>query len=231
MTSRVDLVSKIVRDYEQAILRGELSPGDRLPAEREMSAQLGVSRGVVREALGRLASQGLVRSQHGSGTRVERPTIGDTAQGFQRLLRRAEIDLAHLAEVRLPLETAIAALAATRRTEAHLRRLAATQRVLGSTRRSLAEHVKADLDFHATLAEATGNSLFGVVLAPIQERLIESRRRTLGQYGARLAHGHHAAILSAVQTGDAAAASAAMREHIEANQEHLRAFVQSVSIP
>jgi GntR family transcriptional regulator, transcriptional repressor for pyruvate dehydrogenase complex len=224
MSSRTDRVSEVAQEIEQSIVRDRLAPGDRLPAEREISARLGVSRSVVREALNRLASQGLVHSVRGSGTRVERPSMSATAEGFQRLLRRADLPLADLGEVRLPLETAIAALAAQRRTAAHLLRLEKTQRVLGNPRRSLAEHVEADLDFHATLAEATQNPLFGVVLAPIQERLIESRRRTLGQYGAELAHRHHADILAAVRAADADAAAAAMRAHIEANREHLRSF-------
>jgi DNA-binding FadR family transcriptional regulator len=136
-------------------------------------------------------------------------------------LRRGDFRLAHLAEVRLPLETAIAAGAARHRTAEHLQRLAQTQRVLGDPRRSLEAHVRADLEFHAVLAEASGNPLFGLVLAPIQELLIESRRRTLGRHGALLAHGHHARILTAVEAGAAVAAERTMREHLQANYAHL----------
>jgi DNA-binding FadR family transcriptional regulator len=180
-----------------------------------------VSRSVVREALGRLASLGLVRSIHGSGTRVEVPSGRQVSVGFERLLRRADLRLDQLAAVRLPLEVAIAEQAAVHRGDEHLKRLEQTQQVLGNPRRSLEAHVKADLEFHSTLAEATGNPLFAIVLAPIQEMLIESRRRTLGRYGAELAHGHHAQILAAVKARDATAAARAMREHIETNFRHL----------
>jgi DNA-binding GntR family transcriptional regulator len=61
------------------------------------------------------------------------------------------------------------------------------------------------------------------VLSPIQELLIESRRQTLGRHGAKLAHEHHARILAAVRAGDAERASLSMREHIEANFQHLHA--------
>jgi DNA-binding FadR family transcriptional regulator len=219
--SRVDRVSEIAQRFEQAILSGELAPGSLLPSEREISAQLGVSRSVVREALGRLASLGLVKSQHGSGTRVEAPSSRPVTVGLQRLLQRPEYRLEDLSAVRLPLETTIAALAAAQRTPDQLARLAKTQTILGDPRRSLKAHVKADLDFHATLAEATQNPLFQVVLAPIQELLIESRRRTLGSYGSEIAFQHHAKILAAVQAGDAGAASEAMREHLELNVQHL----------
>jgi GntR family transcriptional regulator, transcriptional repressor for pyruvate dehydrogenase complex len=219
--SRTDHVTKVASRLEEAILSGELAPGDYLPSEREISAQMDVSRSVVREALGRLASLGLVRSVHGSGTRVEEPSSRPVTVGYQRLLRRTDLRIQDLAAVRLPLETTIAALAAARRTAADLDALRATQKVLGNPRRSLEAHVRADLDFHAVLARATGNPLFQVVLAPIQELLIESRRQTLGRYGAEIAFRHHARILTAVEAGDVAAAEQAMREHIQANFQHL----------
>jgi GntR family transcriptional repressor for pyruvate dehydrogenase complex len=219
--SRVDRVTEIAEGLERSILSGELAPGDLLPSEREISARMGVSRSVVREALGRLASLGLVRSVHGSGTRVEVPSGRPITVGYQRLLGQGEFRLEDLAAVRLPLETTIASLAAARRGEAHLARMEETQGVLGDPGRPLEAHVKADLAFHAALADATGNPLFGLVLAPMQELLIESRRRTLGRYGAELAREHHARILEAVRARDAGAASLAMRAHIEANFRHL----------
>jgi DNA-binding FadR family transcriptional regulator len=198
-----------------------------LPSERDISAEIGVSRSVVREAICRLSSLGLVRSVHGSGTRVEAPSEKPITAGYRRLLRQGEFRLSDLAAVRLPLETTIAALAAQNRTDEHLQRLERAQEILGNPRRGLEAHVQADLEFHAALAEATGNPLFGIVLAPIQELLIESRRRTLGRHGAELARRHHEAILTAVQSGDADGAARAMREHIEANFQHLAGETQT----
>jgi GntR family transcriptional repressor for pyruvate dehydrogenase complex len=229
--SRVDRVSQVVDRFERAILSGELAPGDLMPSEREISAQMGVSRSVVREALGRLASLGLVRSIHGSGTRVEAPSSRQVTVGYQRLLSRPDFHLEDLAAVRLPLETTIATLAASRRTARHLEQLTRTQTVLGNPRRSLEAHVQADLDFHATLADATGNPLFQVVLAPIQQLLIESRRRTLGRYGSEIAYRHHARILEAVAAGDAEEAARAMRAHIEANFQHLHEAADNGNAP
>jgi GntR family transcriptional repressor for pyruvate dehydrogenase complex len=221
LMSRVDRVSQVVERFERAILEGEFAPGDQIPSEREISAQMGVSRSVVREALGRLASLGLVRSVHGSGTIVEAPSARQVVVGYQRLLARPDFRLPDLAAVRLPLETTIATLAAAKRTEEHLARLEQAQAVLARPRRSLEAHVRADMEFHAALADATGNPLFQVVLAPIQELLIESRRRTLGRYGSEIAHRHHAKILAAVRAGDPDGAARAMREHLEANFQHL----------
>src|SRR5262245_2939765 len=206
-----DKVSKLVVYFEEQILSGALAPGDLLPSERSLSDQWDMGRSAVREAINRLASLGLVRSVHGSGTRVEAPSGRPITQTYERLLRQGQLGLAQLAQVRLPLETAIAGLAALHRSNEQIARMEATQEALASGRASLEAQVQADLDFHAILAESSGNPLFNLVLAPIQELLIESRRRTLGRHGARLAHEHHAAILDAVRRGDEGGAMAAMR--------------------
>src|SRR6516162_2294127 len=97
--SRIDRVSKIAGRLEEQILSGELAPGTQIPSEREISAQLGVSRSVVREALGRLASLGLVRSIHGSGTRVGTPSTKQVTVGYQRLLSRDDIKMEDVSAV------------------------------------------------------------------------------------------------------------------------------------
>jgi DNA-binding FadR family transcriptional regulator len=215
-------VSEITRRIERSIVSGELQIGDYLPAERALCEQLGVSRSVVREALGRLTSLGLVESRHGSGTRVASPSGREISVGYERLMRSSDAPLEDLAVVRLPLETTIAALAATSRTDPQLARLEATQRVLGNPRKSLGAHVKADGEFHSILAEATGNRFLPLVLAPIHDLLIESRLKTLERYGSALACSHHAKILAAVRDGDPGSAAMAMREHLTVNSRHLQ---------
>ena len=222
-------VAEITARLERAILTGEIAIGDYLPAERTLCAELEVSRSVVREALGRLASLGLVESRHGSGTRVTSPKGRDISIGYERLMRSSEAPLEDLAVVRLPLETTIAALAATGRTDAHLAQLAATQRILGNPRKSLGAHVKADGAFHAILAEATGNRFLPLVLAPIHDLLIESRLRTLKRYGAALASSHHAQILAAVRDRDPEGAALAMREHLTVNSRHLQQLSRQIA--
>ena len=214
-------VAEIVAHLEQLILAGELRAGDRLPPERDLATQWDVSRSVVREAIGRLAALGLVRSRQGSGTRVAAPDGSHQLFNYQWLLNQGVLKLEHLSTARRPLETTIAALAAEHRTDEHLRALAAAQSMLGNPRQSLKAHAEADARFHAVLAEATLNPIFNLILAPIQELLIESRRRTLGRFGAQLAYEHHARILAAVEARDVAAARDAMREHLDANFRHL----------
>jgi GntR family transcriptional repressor for pyruvate dehydrogenase complex len=217
----LDRVSDISRQLERAIVEGDYLPGQRLPPERLLSSQFQVSRSVVREALGRLASLGLVESRQGSGTRVTSPNGRQVSLGYERLLREVPERLADLAAVRITLETSIAALAAQHRRPEHLRELERLQQILHQPRKSLAAHVKADGDFHATLAEAAGNPFFSLVLAPIHDLLTESRLQTLKRFGAAIAWQHHQRILDAVRAQDADEAARAMEEHLTVNSRHL----------
>lgn len=229
--STPDRVAAVVDELERMILREGLGPGDRLPTERELAATLTVSRSVVREAIKRLQSLGRVNSLQGSGTRVASPSGEQVAAGYRWLFRHTDLRLEHLGTVRLPLETTIAALAAQHRTDEQIERLAAAQTILGDESRSLKTLVDADVEFHAILAEATGNPLFQMILGPIQELLVESRRRTLSRFGARLAHKHHEKILTAIKTQRPQVASKAMAEHLQTNVVHLSQLGPSPVIP
>jgi GntR family transcriptional repressor for pyruvate dehydrogenase complex len=222
-------VGDVTALIERQIVSGELAVGEYLPAERTLCEQLGVSRSVVREALGRLASLGLVESRQGSGTRVAMPSGREISVGYERLMRRSEASLEDLAVVRLPLETTIAALAAINRSSTHLAQLEGAQRILGNPRKSLGAHVKADGAFHSILAQATGNRFLPLVLTPIHDVLVERRLQTLQRYGAALACLHHENILKSVRRQDPDGAVLAMREHLTVNSRHLQELSQQIA--
>lgn len=219
--SAPDRVAAVVAELERMILAEGLEPGDRLPTERELSTRLEVSRSVVREAIKRLQSLGRVTSLQGSGTRVASPSGEQVAAGYRWLFQHTDLKLEHLAAVRIPLETTIAALAAENRTEEQLARLEAAQTRLADESRSLKGQVEADVDFHAILAEATRNPIFQMILGPIQELLVESRRRTISRFGAKLAYEHHEKILAAIREQLPEAAFRAMTDHLQTNAQHL----------
>jgi GntR family transcriptional repressor for pyruvate dehydrogenase complex len=217
-----DHVGQVAEHFQNAILSGKLAAGERLPSERAISNHMKVSRGVVREALGRLASLGLVTIRHGSGTRVLAPSGQPVKIGMQQLLSRPEFTLEYLAEIRLPLETTMAAMASRQRQAEHLDRLEETQRILGDPHGSLDAHIAADMAFHATLAEASGNRLLPLVLEPFHQLLIATRRRTMGRFGTAFAFKHHGHILEAVRKQDPERAAHWMRVHLEASVRQLQ---------
>lgn len=209
-----DRVAHVAKYLEGRILSGEFSPGDLLPAERELSTELGVSRSVVREALGQLASLGLIQRRQGSGTRVAAPSKAPVLLGFQRLIRAGTIDLNDLTVARLPLEIAMVRLAAANRDDAQLDRLDQQQTILEDNSNDVETHLQADISFHAILAEASGNPMFGMLLEPIQHLRHEPYRQHYDLHELHRAHAEHAAILEAVRAQNPDLAESAMRKHL-----------------
>ena len=87
------LASRVAGQMESLIVQQRLQPGDRLPAERELAHQFGVSRTVVREAVRALAARGLLEVKAGSGTLVRTPSAHTVAQSMALYLRAGRSDL------------------------------------------------------------------------------------------------------------------------------------------
>ena len=112
-TSR--LYEQIVQQVEESILKGQLKPGDQLPAERDLAQSFGVSRTAVREAVKALREKGLVEAYTGRGTFVTNGTSQSMRQSLNLITKINQADGSlHLAELRRILEPEIAALAAPR---------------------------------------------------------------------------------------------------------------------
>lgn len=222
------LAQRVERELERLILESRLGTGDRLPSERELANQFGVSRTVVREAVRALAAKQLVDVSVGRGTVVRAPTPESAAESMKLLLlmQTSDAGVDKVSEVRHIIESEIAALAAERRTDEDLRSLAA---ILEENRRHLDDpevYIKSDVAFHAALARATHNELFSIVLNSLVEIMIEVRLLTLRIPGiTSVALSHHERIFEAVGAGDAAAAREAMDAHMDQATEMLREAV------
>src|ERR1700761_4840012 len=115
------LYEQIVQQIEQSIVKGDLKPGDQLPAERELAQRFGVSRTAVREAVKALREKGLVEAYSGRGTFITDGTTQAVRQSLDLMVKIGQPEgSTHLAEVRAILEPEIAALAAARIQEPEL---------------------------------------------------------------------------------------------------------------
>ena len=119
------LSDTIAHELERRILDGALKPGDRLQPERELAAELGVSRPSLREAIQKLVSKGLLHSRQGGGTYVTDRLDAGFTDPWQEMLRQHPDIQADLLEFRGMLECEAAALAASRATDADLLRIGA----------------------------------------------------------------------------------------------------------
>lgn len=210
-TKRSDAVYDIL---EQLIASRRLPPGARLPAERELATQLGVSRNSVREAVHELELKRLVERRSGRGTLVLDPQSSSSGSLLDEM-RGGERDLVEIMDFRLAVEPPIAALAAERGTRGNITRLARLlDEMAGETRPSRIAEL--DQGFHAAVARATHNQLLVRLHDVSSEWMRQSRREALQTRRRRQASlAGHRRIYEAIRAGDRDAARAAMVDHIE----------------
>lgn len=207
-----DIVSQIMA----MIKRGELSPGDRLPAERKLAELFAVSRTTVREAIRTLSEQDLLESRQGAGTFVSAKDQNRFADMFAGAILRGQPGLRDIFEVRRMLEPGIAALAAENATEDDVRRLEA---VLAAQSGAMTAHLSGeshDLALHGLLAEATGNKVLCALMGTLHEELLESRVTGLQSPARQQASlSAHRAIVEAVRAKNPQRAQQAMLAHLD----------------
>ena len=210
------LSDKVADHMLKAIVSQGLKPGARLPSERELGEQFGVSRTVVREAVKALAAKGLIDVRSGSGLRVAAVDGAAVTESFALFLHGSTIEYAKVHEIRTGLEVQMAAAAAARRTDDDLRVLVqACERVEASIHDSRLAALH-DVEFHRAIGSATHNELYVVLLDAMGVALLEVRRANLGTPRAdALTISHHRSILEAIQAGSANEASEAMQLHLE----------------
>jgi GntR family transcriptional repressor for pyruvate dehydrogenase complex len=208
----------VVTHVRTLIERGALKPGDRLPAERDLAAQIGVSRPTVRAGLRALSAMGVVRSRHGSGTFIPSgpPQLGSEPLGFLAALHGFTRE--EMYEARRLLEVGAAGLAATRATPEQLSTLAEEVASLFASMDDPQKFLLHDIDFHRAVAAASGNPIVGTLVEMVSELSYGRRRETATratEQNLRDSSEMHRRIYQAIRGGDAGGASAAMNEHLQ----------------
>ncbi|AMP01313.1 bacterial regulatory s, gntR family protein [Collimonas arenae] len=216
--NRTSLSDTVAQELLKKIETGEFGPGAKLPTEPVLSEQFGVSRTVVREAISRLKNEGAVEPRQGSGVYV-------SEQGHLRPLR-IQFDQAssadavlQIVELRRAIDAEVAALAATRRTPRQLKAIETALKGIEADVSAGGDGVMADVMFHRSIAEATGNPFLLQTLAFLSQyleaatavtRCNEARRDDF----MRQVYEEHAAIAAAIAAGDALAARNAAQNHM-----------------
>jgi GntR family transcriptional repressor for pyruvate dehydrogenase complex len=216
------LPDKVTQLLLDRIVDGSLPRGTKLPSERDLAGQLGVSRTVVREAVRTLQAKGVLDARSGSGVRVaelDASLIGEPMRLYIRasgaLSGAGSGHLDELNEVRHTLEVRLAVLACETATADDLDRLRAAHAAFVAAD-DVETASRCDVAFHRTIAEITHNRLYGVLLDAIGDVLLDIRRRTLRAPGnVPLAVEQHAAVLDAITSRDPDAARDAMHRHLE----------------
>ena len=214
------LSDTVAHQLEQRILEGALKTGDRLPAERELALELGVSRPSLREAIQKLASKGLVYSRQGGGTYVADQLKTSLANPWAQMLESHPALSEDLLEFRAVLEGQCAEWAASRATPTDLDRLdQALQAATDAVKSLNAEAVAgADAVFHQALAEAAHNAFAAHMMSVVQGLLEQDVLFNLGELisvpvASRMLVDQWTAIVDAVRQQNAAAARQAAATH------------------
>lgn len=215
------LTDKLAALLMQRIESGELAPDERLPTEQRLAEQFGVSRTVVREAVSRLKSIGMLTSRQGVGVFVA-PRHQARALAFDPSVLTSMDSVLQVVEVRRGLEADVAALAAQRMTSQKAKAIGDALAHLESCLPNGPEGVEADLQFHRSIARATDNPHYERLLGFLEQyqrdamRITRTNEALDSDYLAQVRREHHA-IAEAVMGGDASRArEAAMRHMVNA---------------
>jgi DNA-binding FadR family transcriptional regulator len=211
----------------QAIKLGTVSPGERLPAERDLAARLRVSRDTLREAIRALSAEGYVDSRRGrgGGTFVIRRPVPADPERFRDLVAGLPGGLHGVLVFRGAVETGAAAAAAGRALTADQRRLLRS-RAAEAERAPLEDYRGADTRFHLAIADLAGSPPLAVAVADARA-LVNDLLDSIPMLAANLKHSsaQHRQIMAAILGGDPEAARRAMAEHLEGTAALLHGFL------
>jgi GntR family transcriptional regulator, transcriptional repressor for pyruvate dehydrogenase complex len=213
------LADRVTAVLLEKIKGGEFPAGTRLPTEQVISERFGVSRTVVREAISRLKSDGLVEVRQGSGTVVREPNR-TTAFRLDIEPKDSVDAVLRVTELRRGIEAEAAALAAQRRTRAQLADIRRALAAIDAAAKEKRDGVDEDLAFHMAISRATGNPLYPSLLEFISQfthaailvtRTNEARRDDFSTQ----VRNEHRAIFDAISAQDTDAARQAAITHID----------------
>lgn len=221
----------ICDQIRERLASGDLKPGDRLPAERELAAEFQVSRNALREALSSLEAAGIIRCTKGAkgGAFIQSAEPDHIIRAVKDYVNLGDVSLDELTEARLAVQDIIVRLACERASEAELDEL---EDIVLQTQRAteVEERYRCAAAFYRMLARATGNRIFGVFVASLssilhefvqgpgyetlQKSLIASRRR----------------LLQALRARDCEAAAAEMQKHLGRLHRHIRKNIRRETV-
>lgn len=214
----------VAQAVRELVFSGRLSEGMRLPPERQLAEQFGVSRVVVREAIRTLEHDGILRVQKGAGggTFVASALDKPLATSIANLLASGSISLEHLFEMRLMLEPPAAALAAARAGRERVGPLEACLRQAERVREDGEALRAVNLEFHRRLVELAGNPLLSALCETVLQILVKSLRGNLGLDTSLAVLDYHHKIAEAVAAGDAEQARSLTVGDLEQLKERYR---------
>jgi GntR family transcriptional repressor for pyruvate dehydrogenase complex len=227
---------EICERIREQLALGVLKPGDKLPPERDLAQQLGVSRNVLREALRSLEMAGVLRLQKGvkGGAFIREGDTSRMNDVMRDMLSLGTISVRELSEARIHVLDLVVRLACANARQSDFEALEAniarTELATGEGR--LLDRVECSREFYKLLAAATRNKVMAMIVDSVTEihmRFVYAKVASSGAATPRLAEKRHQ-FLSALRARDVVAASRLMRIHLESVQRMLEQDPGSMSL-
>jgi Transcriptional regulators len=220
----VKVYEQLVEQIQGMIIDGTLKKGDRLPTERDLAAQLNISRTSVREALRALEVIGLVESRQGDGNFIRQNFEGSLFQPLSTMFMLEESKPKDILDLRRIIEVETAGLAAVNIDQNKLDYIKLLVDHMSNTNDEDV-NVNLDSEFHYTIARASGNFLFINILnviSNLMENFIKDARGMIlsNKENSKELNKQHEDIYLALETHDLKAAQEAMRRHFELIDKH-----------
>lgn len=209
----------IVKQIKTSIEKGEIVYGEKFPSERNLAAELAVSRTSVKEAFSVLESAGIVEIKKGSGVYLRKNNQEDIITKMNAILQGVPVDIVELMELRLAIEQHAAYYAAERGSDEEIQDI--YHSYLDLEKAVVIDHVAAeeDLKFHMAVAKAAGNSVMEKVMHMLSDQVLEGLKETRSKTlevskKSQVILKEHERIYKAIKDGDAVRAQKAMGEHL-----------------
>ena len=211
---------EVIAQIENLIYEGKLKKGDKLPSERKLKEQLGVSRASIREAFSALELLGLIESRPGEGTFIRKELENDFLKPLSLVLMLNENIAEELLELRRVLEVDCVRFAAKRASEEELEEMKKYIDKLDSSSGYEEVSVKADRMFHYTIARASKNKVLYYMMTSISEAMdfhikntrteLVSQQNTMGEFLSQ-----HKKIFENIKNGNSKQAMMEMQKHLD----------------
>jgi GntR family transcriptional repressor for pyruvate dehydrogenase complex len=220
---RPGLADRVYHLLYSRISNGDYPANQKLPSEKILAEEFGVSRPVLRVALERLREQGLVHSRQGAGSYVRE--VRTVPLGFARVETIADIQRCY--EFRICIETCAARLAAGRRNDEALAEIGTALSLMQGATDSLTHREDADFAFHLAVAKAANNQYFEASMRALREHIYVGMKlhgqslMTDGAKGLKEVFGEHSAIFASIRDGDGESAERLMRGHLTHSRDRL----------
>jgi GntR family transcriptional regulator, transcriptional repressor for pyruvate dehydrogenase complex len=220
------LAEKSISEIKRLIDSGELTPGSRLPSERDLAGMLNVSRPSLREALRALSFLGIIETRHGNGNFLADSSRNWPMDPIGILLTLKRGALIDIFEARVGLDVAAAALGAQRRTDQDLATLRKSIRQSKDAMTDPEQFLKYDLQFHKALAAASKNEVIEDLLKKLyrlyfNERVLLHRHRDRVGLDLDFNFSDHEEILQHIEARNSEKAAASMKRHLEKYKDKL----------